>query len=127
MLSVVGAWSLVAALGALVLPSPASAQPAPGSNGKVLVLDSTVTGGTSSTEAQEAVADGYGVDVVDASTWASMTTADFSAYKAIILGDPTCSTDPSTVAAAASDASVWGAAVTGNVEVIGSDPVYHAT
>lgn len=97
-----------------------------GSNGKVLILDSTVTGGASSTEAQEAAADGYGVDVVDAATWSAMTADQFAAYRAIILGDPTCSGE-SSVAAAETNASVWGPVVDGNIEIIGSDPVYHAT
>ena len=97
-----------------------------GSNGKVLILDSTVTGGTSSIEAQEAAADGFGVDVVDAATWSAMTADQFAAYRAIILGDPTCSTE-SSVTAAEANASVWGPVVDGNIELIGSDPVYHAT
>ena len=97
-----------------------------GSNGKVLILDSTVTGGTSSIEAQEAAADGYGVDVVDAATWSGMTADQFAAYRAIILGDPTCSSE-SSVAAAEANASVWGPIVDGNIEIIGSDPVFHAT
>lgn len=97
-----------------------------GSNGKVLILDSAVTGGANSIEAQQAAADGYGVDVVDAATWSAMTASQFAAYRAIILGDPTCGSE-SSVAAAEADASVWGPVVDGNIEIIGSDPVYHAT
>jgi RHS repeat-associated protein len=95
-----------------------------GSNGRVLILDSTVTGGTSSVEAQQAAADGFGVDVVDSSTWSSMTAAQFSAYRAIILGDPTCG-DESAVAAAEANASVWGPVINGNIEIVGTDPVFH--
>jgi len=97
-----------------------------GSNNKVLILDSTVTGGMSSIEAQEAVADGYGVDIVDATQWSAMTADQFAAYRAIILGDPTCSSE-SSVAAAEANAMTWGPVINGNIEIIGSDPVFHAT
>jgi hypothetical protein len=91
-------------------------------NGKVLILDSMVSGGASSPEAQAAVAAGKGVDVVDDATWAAMTTAQFAAYDALILGDPTCS---SISPAAEANALVWGAAISGNVIIIGTDPVFH--
>src|SRR5215207_3705227 len=58
--------------------------------GKVLILDDTVTGGVSSVEAEQAVAQGFGVDVVSAVTWGAMSAADFAAYEAIILGDDNC-------------------------------------
>ena len=109
--------------------SAAKAAPAvsgDGSNNKVLILDSTVTGGASSIEAQEAASQGYGVDIVDAATWSSMTAAQFAAYRAIVLGDPTCS-DESSVAAAEANATTWGPVIDGNIEIIGSDPVFHAT
>jgi hypothetical protein len=91
-------------------------------NGRVLILDSMVSGGASSPEAQAAAAAGKGVDVVDDATWATMTTAQFAAYDALVLGDPTCGV---VSPAAEANALVWGAAVNGNVIVIGSDPVYH--
>jgi RHS repeat-associated protein len=97
-----------------------------GSNNKVLILDSTVTGGMNSIEAQEAAADGYGVDIVDAAQWSAMTADQFAAYRAIVLGDPTCS-DESSVAAAEANAMTWGPAINGNIEIYGSDPIYHAT
>ena len=59
-------------------------------NGRVFILDSMVSGGASSPEAQAAVAAGKGVDVVDDATWGAMTTAQFAAYDGLILGDPTC-------------------------------------
>jgi hypothetical protein len=91
-------------------------------NGRVLILDSMVSGGASSPEAQAAAAAGKGVDVVDDATWGTMTTAQFAAYDALVLGDPTCG---AISPAAEANALVWGAAVNGNVIVIGSDPVYH--
>jgi hypothetical protein len=91
-------------------------------NGRVLILDSMVSGGASSPEAQAAAAAGKGVDVVNDATWGAMTTAQFAAYDALILGDPTCSSISPTAEA---NALVWGAAVNGNVIVIGTDPVFH--
>lgn len=94
-------------------------------NGKVLILDSTVTGGAFSDEAMAAEKIGLGVDVVDDATWASMTTAQFAAYEALVLGDPTCTGLNSGTATATANASVWGPAVDGNVILIGTDEVYH--
>jgi hypothetical protein len=95
---------------------------------KVLILDTTVTGGSASIEATEAASKGMGVDVVDAATWSAMTTAQFASYQAIILGDPTCAgPGTATVAAAESNAKAWGAALSGNVVILGTDPVFHAT
>ena len=91
-------------------------------NGRVLILDSMVSGGASSPEAQAAVAAGKGVDVVDDATWGAMTTAQFAAYDGLILGDPTCG---AISAAAEVNALVWGAAINGNVIIIGTDPVFH--
>jgi hypothetical protein len=72
-----------------------------------------------------AVAAGKGVDIVDDPTWLSMTAAQFAAYDAIILGDPNCVEGTGPVAAAESNALVWGPVLTGNVVVIGTDPTYH--
>jgi uncharacterized repeat protein (TIGR01451 family) len=95
-------------------------------NGKVLILGSTVTGGAFSDEAKAAEKIGLGVDVVDNATWASMTTAQFAAYEALILGDPTCdSSSNSGLATATASASKWGPAIDGNVILIGTDEVFH--
>lgn len=95
--------------------------------GTVLILDTTVTGGTSSLEAQAAQSLGLSVEDDDATTWASKTTAQFASYSAIIFGDPTCQYQPDPyLAPAEANPGVWGPAVTGNVVVIGTDPVFHA-
>ncbi len=99
-----------------------TAQAAPG---EVVILDSTVSGGSSSPEANAAALVGKTAVVVNAATWASMTAADFADYDAVVLGDPTCTTNAATIAAAAANASTWAGAVDGNVIIIGSDPVYH--
>ncbi|MBI4313101.1 MAG: choice-of-anchor L domain-containing protein, partial [Chloroflexi bacterium] len=82
-----------------------------------------------SPEGQAAAALGHAVTVVDDATWSSMTAAQFAAYRAIILGDPTCvgpGASPS-INAAAANAGVWGPQITGNVIINGTDPVYHGS
>ena len=66
--------------------------------GDVLILGGTVTGGAASLEATSAITAGSGVVVVDDATWAGMSTGDFAAFDALILGDPTCAfaTTPNT-------------------------------
>jgi hypothetical protein len=99
------------------------AQPARATASEVLILGSSVSGGMSSAEAAEVSAKGYTPVVVDDATWQSMTTSQFASYKALVIGDPTCSETPPAVAVAT--AAVWGPAVSGNTIIIGTDPVYH--
>ncbi|MCA9290691.1 MAG: hypothetical protein KDA25_06160 [Phycisphaerales bacterium] len=89
----------------------------------VLILDSSVTGGATSLEAQAAIGLGYTVDIVSDATWSSMTAAQFSAYRCIIIGDPTCGFLSPVIAG---NACTWNAAVDGNVVIIGTDPTFHA-
>ncbi len=80
---------------------------------------------------QAAQADGFSVDIVDDSTWDSMTAAQFAKYQLVIVGDPTCDTLPQAVtqnSAALSDAVMaraGGNTTAGNRVLIGTDPVYH--
>lgn len=106
--------------GALALPG-ASASAA---TEQVLILGSTVTGGTSSIEAAQAAAQGFEPVVVDDGTWASMTRADFDRYRAIVIGDPDSG---NRLAAADANASTWTDVVDGNVVLIGTDAVGHAS
>ena len=73
---------------------------------------------------QAATNAGFLPEVVSAAAWGEMTTADFRAYRALLIGDPFCS-GVDTVAAATANASVWGAAVDGSVIIDGTDPVLH--
>ncbi|VVB92028.1 Uncharacterised protein [uncultured archaeon] len=94
--------------------------------GTVGILSTTVTGGASSPEALAAIDLGYTVDIITPDEWSGMTTAQFAAYDALILGDPTCGyPGTSWVSAAEANSAVWSAAVTGNVIIIGTDPTYH--
>lgn len=99
------------------------AQPVHAAASEVLILGSSVSGGSSSAEAAEVAAKGYTPVVVDDATWQSMTTSEFSSYKALVIGDPTCS--ETAPAAAVATAAVWGPAVSGNTIIIGTDPVFH--
>jgi hypothetical protein len=92
----------------------------------------SVTGGINSPEAAAVTAVGLTPEVVTDAAWAAKTTADFATYRAIVIGDPSCSSvqvpgspgvDKRPPAAAAANAAVWGAAVTGNVAINGTDPV----
>ena len=97
-------------------------------SGTVLILGTSVSGGADSLEADKARELGFDVDVVTASEWGAMSTSDFATYRAIVLGDPSCSTSASaSIGAAEDNVDVWSPAVTGNVLVIGSDPMYHST
>jgi hypothetical protein len=121
--SICAAVLTVVTIGGL-LPMVATVPAAQAAANEVLILGSTVTGGTSSLEAQEVAAQGLTPVVVDDATWSAMSSAQFATYRAIVLGDPTCSgTVPS---AAVANTVAWGAAVTGNILINGTDPVFHA-
>lgn len=91
----------------------------------VLILSPTVTGGASSVEAMKAAALGMDVEVVDNVGWGAKSAADFASYRALVLGDPTCVTDPTTPQAATATTNVWAPVVNGNVIIMGTDEVYH--
>lgn len=108
-------------LGALaLLPATARAAPAPDTN-SVLVLTSVDGGGAYSASA---VTQGFTVVSVSDVQWATYTAADFATFKAIILGDPTCSGTPPPPAAVA-NAATWGSAIDGPKLIIGTDEHYH--
>ncbi|HEY3902470.1 MAG TPA: hypothetical protein VGM14_01010, partial [Streptosporangiaceae bacterium] len=92
-------------------------------SGSVLILSTSVNGGTSSAEAHQAAALGSTVTVASPATWDAMTTAQFKTFSAIIIGDPSTTTCASAVPAdALSTAATWGPAITGNVAVLGTAP-----
>jgi RHS repeat-associated protein len=97
-------------------------------SGSVLILASSVNGGSSSAEAEAATADGYTPVMETASAWDAMTSvtafaAAFAGYKAVIIGDPsatTCSSTPDSDALG--NKADWGPAISGNVAVLGTAP-----
>jgi hypothetical protein len=119
---------LIAVLLACLTSLPAlAANPVPQAD--VLILGSTVTPDPISGISPEQAAArslGLSVEVATDAAWTAKTASDFSAYKAIILGDPSCSTfDATPAAAAAADTNVWGPGITGNVLIMGADPSFH--
>ncbi|GAC1413114.1 MAG: hypothetical protein NVSMB57_08650 [Actinomycetota bacterium] len=102
---------------------------AAGSKSKVLILSTSVTDyGGGSSEQTAAKALGFDADVVTPAQWAAMSTSDFSTYRALILGDPTCDYSArNSVGAAEDNANTWSKAVTGNILVVGTDPVFHSS
>jgi RHS repeat-associated protein len=113
----------VAAAGSVAV-AVTRAAPVRASSQSVLILSTSVNGGLSSTEAA-AVPAGDTVTVATPSVWDAMTTAQFAAYSAIVIGDPSSSSCAAGVPSdALSTAATWGAAVTGNVAVIGTAPAF---
>lgn len=103
----------------------AQADPPATGDDKVLIYGPSVSGGVASEEAAAAAALGFTVDVVDGPTWAAMTADQFDDYRALILGDPTCS--GGYLGDAESNATVWGGVIDGNVIINNTDPVFHSS
>ena len=120
--AVTGAVTAGLAAAAVVKAAPAKAS----SLGSVLILSSSVNGGTSSAEAAAATADGYSPVLESSSSWDALTgsSSEFSGYAAVIIGDPstggTCSATPDTDATG--NEADWGPEITGNVAVLGTAP-----
>ncbi len=113
---------IIILLSALIFQgSPAHAAP----GGTVLILSTSVIGGTSSVEYLQAVDLGFTVELADASQWAAKSQADFATYRALILGDATvfCL---SSIQAAIDNRTTWSPAIDGNIMLIGGDPEFHA-
>lgn len=110
----------VGLVAASILSACRSFLPLPAHAADLLILDSTVAGGTSSLEFTIASGLGLSVDWATPSSWGLKA---YGGYKAIVLGDPGCTFG--SLAAAEANAAVWGAAVTGNVVIIGTDPGTH--
>jgi hypothetical protein len=62
---------------------------------------------------------GMTAKVVSVADWATMSTADFAAFKAIVIADPDCSSDPSILQFLVDSKNTWGPAVQGNMVIIG--------
>lgn len=120
---------LVVLCAAFVLAPAANAE----TGKKALILDSSVSGGALSIEAQEATTLGFAVTHATDIQWGGMTSAQFADYQLVIVGDPTCGNLPAVVsqnAAALANAvmavgGVGGNTHAGNRILIGTDPVYH--
>ncbi len=77
-------------------------------SGSVLILSTSVNGGTSSTEYQQATGLGLTATAATPSTWDAMTQAQFASYNAVIIGDPSGASCSTTVPSdALSTAGTW--------------------
>lgn len=70
-------------------------------------------------EYTEAVTAGFTVEMVNQATFNSYTTAQFSAYKAIVFGDPYCGT-ANDIEFLNTNRDAWSNAVTGNIILLGA-------
>ena len=94
---------------------------------EVLILESTVKPPANTSREYYWVQQlGFTPVVVNNATWSSMTTAQFSSYEAIVLGDPNCMGDTTPILAAIQNQATWNAAVDGNVILIGTDAALHS-
>lgn len=94
---------------------------------EVLILESTVSSpAINSREYYWVQQAGFTPVVVNNAAWGSMTTAQFSSYEAIVIGDPGCVGDTTPMLAAILNQATWNAAVDGNVILIGTDEVFHS-
>ena len=96
-------------------------EPLEGPAGQVVILSSADIGPYAGSVASSFEAAGKTVVYKTPSEWAAMTTADFASYDAIALPDPNCTFNTGPIAAAIANASVWGAAVDGNIIIFGAD------
>ena len=108
-------WSLV--LGAVL--ALGNAGPVSGSN--VLMFGPSI--GPAPNEATIAAADGHTVTVDIAATWLGRSTASFATFDALVIGNLGCVLNTGPLATVEATAATWGAAVSGNVVVYGTDPV----
>jgi RHS repeat-associated protein len=129
---VVPAVTAAAAITVAAAASVATAAPARAATGQpVLVLDQN--GETTAPESAALQAAGYQVTQVTPAQWEAMSTSQFQAYVALVIGDPSaggsCSTLAPTTGSSGSDAlgTTWQGAVTGNVAVLGTAPALPGT
>jgi hypothetical protein len=123
-----GAGVALIGLGTIVAGGVFAASTAHAAGPTALILDPTVSGGSGSLEATDLTTAGWTITDVSASTWDSMSQAQFASYQLLVLGDPTCSSEsPTPIAGAVSDEATWEPVINGNQLIIGTDPVYHDT
>lgn len=107
------------------LMNAAPPEPPEGPSGQVVILSSADIGPYAGSVASSFEAAGKTVVYKTPSEWAAMTTADFASYDAIALPDPNCTFNTGPIAAAIANASVWGAAVDGNIIIFGADEQFN--
>jgi Ca2+-binding RTX toxin-like protein len=114
---------LIAGLLALLVvqlsPTPASAAP-----GSILIYGPSLDTDPEN-EQSVAQAQGHTVTVASESEWAAMTTAQFAAFDALVIGDGGCDGDDTRLNAVRDTRQTWSPAVTGNITINSFDPFAH--
>lgn len=87
--------------------------------------DVLIFGPSEATEEEVATGDGHTVTVADEATWAGMTTEQFAAFDAIVIGDAGCNGAAGILDAAITNRATWSAAVNGPIIVHTFDPGAH--
>ncbi len=105
------------------LATPGTARQEVRSSNKVLILGSSVSGGSTSTEAQAvaAFAPGWPIDVVTPTQWEGMTVEQFMSYRAIIIGDAACTSGTAAFQAAIDTRAKWGPVIDGDIVIVGTN------
>jgi hypothetical protein len=75
--------------------------------------------GLTGLEITEATTLGFTTKTVTVAEWNSMITADFAAFKAIIIADNFGNSDPNDIQFLEDTSTVWGPAIKGNIMVFG--------
>jgi uncharacterized protein (TIGR03382 family) len=99
------------------------------STNKVLILDSSVTGGLSSREAQavRAYVPTAQIDVLKPEEWLLLTAEQFMEYRTLIIGDGACQSGEAAFQAAIDTRRAWGAIIDGDVVIVSTNPASNRT
>lgn len=94
--------------------------------GRVLIYGPSLATDVAVNEETIARALGYDVAIADRIAWRALRERHFARYDAIIVGDKGCSVGRTGyLGTAAATQTRWTPAVTGNVALIATDPVFH--
>jgi hypothetical protein len=91
----------------------------------VLGADILVYGPSDETESGVATGGGHTVTVATEATWAGMTTEQFAAFDAIVIGDAGCEDADGILDGAIANRTTWSAAVNGPITLSTFDPGAH--
>ncbi|MDC0714355.1 choice-of-anchor A family protein [Stigmatella sp. ncwal1] len=106
----------------------AEVEPTGQSSNQVLILASSVRGGSGSREAVAAASfHGSEVHIATPEQWRAMTAEQFMTYRALVIGDGACQDGLAAFQAALDSRRAWGAIVDGNVAILSTDPTGNQT
>jgi uncharacterized protein (TIGR03382 family) len=99
------------------------------STDKVLILDSSVSGGLNSREAQavRTYSPTTRIDVLKPEEWRLLTAVQFMEYRTIIIGDAGCQSGEAAFQAAIDTRRLWGAIIDGDVVIVSTNPASNIT